>query len=35
MRLPFDQSLAKLFQTISQRGVAHLVANLHDQAPDQ
>ena len=32
MRLPFDQSLAELFQTVAHRGVVDVVADLDDQA---
>src|SRR3954468_1586617 len=35
MRLPFDQSLAELFESVSDRGVVHVVADLDDQPPDQ
>src|SRR5215218_7514251 len=35
IRLSFDQSLAKLFQPVSDRGVVDVVADLDDQAPDQ
>src|SRR5271157_4707750 len=35
MRLPFDQSLAKLFETVLYGGVTHLISNLDDQAADQ
>jgi len=35
MRLPFDQSLAYLFETIAYGGVTHLVSDLNDQAADE
>src|SRR5512142_1382924 len=35
MRLPFDQAMAKLFQTVPHRGVVDVVADLDDQPPDQ
>src|SRR3954452_245214 len=35
MRLPFDQSLAELFESIADRGVVDVVADLDDEAPDQ
>src|SRR2546430_2054688 len=35
MRLPFDQSLAELFESVSDRGVVDVVADLDDQPPDQ
>src|SRR3954452_2889476 len=35
MRLPFDQSLADLFETILYGSIADLVADLDDQAADQ
>src|SRR4051794_35840513 len=35
MRLPFDQSLAELFESVSDRGVVQIVADLDDQPPDQ
>src|SRR4051794_3212644 len=35
MRLPFDQSVAELFQTVADRRVVDVVADLDDQPPDQ
>src|SRR3954453_20141444 len=35
MRLPFDQSLAELFQSVADRGIVEVVADLDDQAADQ
>src|SRR5262245_60239109 len=35
MRLSFDQSLAKLFESVADRGVVDVVADLDDQPPDQ
>src|SRR5215217_7930567 len=35
MRLPFHQSLAKLFEPVADRGVEDVVADLDDQAADQ
>src|SRR3954464_13804187 len=35
MRRPFDQSLAKLFESSADRGVVDVVADLDDHPPDQ
>src|SRR4051812_9974415 len=35
MRLPFDQSLAELFELVADRGIVDVVADLDDKAPDQ
>src|SRR5262245_52323746 len=35
MRLPFDQSLAELFESVAEGGVVDVVTDLDDQAPDQ
>src|SRR6187200_1182753 len=35
MRLSFDQSLAKLFESVADGGVDDLVADLDDQPADQ
>src|SRR5689334_76681 len=35
MRLSFDQSLAKLFETVADGGVDDLIADLDDKSTDQ